>query len=300
MDRTRKHHPTNNFSKQKNEGAFIRVQAKMNSSTQVNGNVSETTGNAQSEIVPTALSTEPGNYKISEPQTDSKKESADVVLDTTGKASLVATVMAESAQGLWEYREIAWVYLNLIRTNGLEGGLNKSTAYKQKNIWYKAYMIQLGEGSDYKDDKPSGGYMKVMVEGKEVDAKTIGEYVEKNEYFKATIIPRLTKMKKFIENDVLKKQKSNPIPSFNGQGYWRDLNNLGNKGDHWDMVRMYYVKFLKGDAKGKYIKVIGSGNNTTFLFDLNGIQKYFKDYPDAMPKNKKDIPLLLYDQLAPK
>jgi hypothetical protein len=294
MDRIRKQRPTfNHSSNQKTDGAFIRVQAKTNHTNQLSENT-------QSQFAPVVLSTQKTDYKVAESETDSKKETNDVVLDKQGKASLVSTVMAESAQGLWEYREIAWVYLNLIRSNGLVGGLNKSTAYKGKNIWYKAYMIQLGEGADFKDDKPTGGFMKVMAEGKEVDAKTIGEYVEKNEYFKTTIIPRLNKMKEFVENEVLNKQKSNPIPSFNGQGYWRDLNNLGDKGDHWDMVRMYYVKFLKGDAGGKYIKVIGSGNNTTFLFDLNGIQKYFKDYPDAMPKNKKDIPLLLYDQLAPK
>lgn len=287
MERKKVARPT--LDNSKNHEPFFRVQAKIN-------NQNSTTSTVESQNT----DIEGTNVQSLDKHADSKTAESEVILDKKQKAALIATVMAESAQGLWEYREIAWVYLNLMRNEGIETGLNRSSAYKQKNIWYKAYMIQLGEGASYKDDIPTGGYMTVTVNGEEVDAKSIGEYVEKNDYFKLTIIPRLTKMKEFIENDVLKKQKSNPIPSFTGQGYWRDLNNLGDKGDHWDMVRMYYVKFLKGEVTGKYIKVIGSGKNTTFLFDLNGIQQFFKKYPDALPKNKKDIPQLLFDQLAPK
>lgn len=207
-------------------------------------------------------------------------------------AQLIATVMAESNQGRYDQREIAWVYLNLISSDGFEAGMKKSSAYKGKSIWYKAYLIKLGFGDEYKDDKAHSRYMKVSEKGKERPAKNIGEYVEENGYFNNTSVPRLNKMKKFIEEDVLKNQDSNPIKGWKGQGYYGDLNNNGNYGDHWNQVRQYYVLKQEGKITGELIKTVGSGRKSTFLFDREGILKFFKENPDHLPKDRSKIKML--------
>ena len=132
MERKKVARPTPNNSK--NHEPFFRAHAIMN-----NQNSTASTVESQNTDI------EGTNIQSFDKQADSKTASSEVVLDKKQKAAFIATVMAESAQGLWEYREIAWVHLNLMRNDGIETGLNRSSAYKQKNIWYKAYMIQLGE-----------------------------------------------------------------------------------------------------------------------------------------------------------
>lgn len=229
-----------------------------------------------------------GPSKKTEKKPEAKTASKQVELTETQKASLVATVMAESKQGEWEYREIAWVYLNLIQSEGFDTGMSRSSAYSQKNIWYKVYMVYLGQGKEYKDD--TSPYLTVMRGGKETKAKNISDYIANNGYFKDTIIPRITKMKDYIQKDVLKKQDKNPLPNFKGQGYWMDLNNYKQKGDHWHVVRQYYLLTLKKKAQGIYIKKIGSGDGTSFLFNLDGIQFFFKEHPTLLPADRSQIP----------
>lgn len=150
-------------------------------------------------------------------------------------------------------------------------------------------MIQLGEGEEFKDDAASR-HMTVGVGKNQRQAKDIGEYVENNGYFKSVSISRLNEMKKYIEEDVLKNQDSNPIKGFKGQGYWMDLNNYGNKGDHWHQMRQYFWLKEEGKIDGEYMKVIGSGKGTTFLFHREKILQYFKDNPDKLPADRSDIP----------
>ena len=221
-----------------------------------------------------------------------------VTLTKKQTAQFIATVMAESNQGKYAQREIAWVYLNLIKDEGFEKGMSKSTAYRMGNaksdpkklgIWYKAYMIKLGYGEEFKDDEAHSRHMKVSENGKERTAKNIGEYVEKNGYFNSTSVSRLNKMKKFIEDDVLKNQDKNPIKGWKGQGFYGDLNNYGEQGDHWNQVRQYYVLKQEGKIKGGLIKTVGSGRNATFLFDREAILKFFEDNPNYLPEDRSKI-----------
>lgn len=216
---------------------------------------------------------------------------ANVNLSDKQKAQLIATVMAETFQGNANQRDVAWIYLNLIKKYGFTSGMNKSSAFKSKNDWYKVYMIELGYGDDYKDDAPSKSterWMKVKDGSTERTANSLEEYRTKNEYFRGSSVGKLNAMKTFIEDTVLKKQSTNPYKGWLGQGYYQDLNNRTNE-DHWDQVRQYYILFTEGKVKGTYIKVLGSGRKATFIFDREKILQFFKDNPSKLPKDRSKI-----------
>lgn len=223
-----------------------------------------------------------------------QKNNNHISLTALQKAELTATVMAESNRGDYDQREIVWVYINLIRKHGFSSGMNNSSAYKGKNDWFKAFMVALGEGEKYRSEKISKNTQKWMQvqDGRTTrTARNIGEYVDKNEYFRIQAKEKLLKMNDFVLT-ALNNQDSNPYPDFTGQGYYQDLNNVNNMGDYWHSIRQYYILWQEGKVKGTYMKVLGSGISATFIFDTDRILQYFDKNPDKIPKDLNKIPKL--------
>jgi hypothetical protein len=172
--------------------------------------------------------------------------------------------------------------------------MNNSSAYKGKNDWFKAFMVALGEGEKYRFDKISKNTQKWMQvqDGKTIrTARNIGEYVDKNEYFRTQAKEKLFRMNDFVIQS-LANQEENPYIGFTGQGYYQDLNNVNNMGDYWHSIRQYYILWQEGKVKGAYMKVLGSGISATFIFDTDRILQYFDKNPDKIPKDLNKIPKL--------
>jgi hypothetical protein len=220
------------------------------------------------------------------------------------KAQLVATVVAESAQGDWNMRCIAWVYVNLIEKYGFDKGMRKSAAFHTKgpndlspqapNHWYKAYLISLGYGQQFKEDKPpqSANMTVGTTSQNERQAETIQEYVSGNQWYIGWIVPRIHQMKNFIIDEVLAKQDQNPLVGYGNQGYYGDLNGWSSNDDFWHQARQYFWLVTEQKADGRWMEIVGDGKNATFLFNSDMIVKYFEQNPDMLPKNRSKIPLL--------
>lgn len=73
---------------------------------------------------------------------------------------------------------------------------------------------------------------------------------------------------------------------FKNQGYWKDLNKEG----FWSTARLYNYEHTKGLNDGEYIHHIKEGNDSTFLFNIEGINEYFKECPPE--HDVKDVPIM--------
>ncbi|HEY4482261.1 MAG TPA: hypothetical protein VI489_05360 [Candidatus Brocadiaceae bacterium] len=221
---------------------------------------------------------------------ESVEEFLSVALNLTSreKNEYIATVLSESDQGNVQPNAIAWVYYNLMVANGVQKGLDESSAHNGKapQGWYKGYMTGLGE-TDYKDQKLPEYIYKY---DKNLKGKTYTDYVQ-SEYYKQIITPRVNKTKNYIENTILKNPASNPYPGFTRQGYWGDLNQLSGpskKDATWKMARAYFWLQKEGKVKNSYVVEFKAGKKTTFIFHQKNVEAYFK-------KNKLPDDVPLYD-----
>ena len=229
---------------------------------------------------------------------------ASISLTELQKAQLVATVVAESAQGDWNMRCIAWVYVNLIGNYGFNKGMRRSAAFHTKgsndfgpqspNHWYKAYLITLGFGDEWKENKPPASAKMTVgtTSQNERQAKTIQEYVTGNQYYIGVIVPRIDEMRSFVVDEVLAKQDQNPLIGFHNQGYYGDLNGWRSNDDFWHQARRYFWMVAEDKLDGRWMEVVGDGKNATFLFNSDKIMEYFKENPDMIPNDRSKIPLL--------
>jgi len=196
------------------------------------------------------------------------------------KVQFIAVVLSESSHGLNNLWDIAWIYFSRVSSMGFEKGMLGSTPYKTKNSNYRLWMYYLNYGNEYKDYNYQGN-------GK------LSVYIKKNGWFTTKIIPRAKSCIKHIKDNVFSSKPKNKYKGWYGQGYYNDLNYnpSDKKGDQWYMTREYYLLQTENKVTKKYVQILEELNEngrikdqTTFLFDVIKIEKYFKDNPKKLPK----------------
>jgi len=212
------------------------------------------------------------------------------------RQELTATVLAESdPKQVGQEKEIRWIYFNLTNQGKDSAGLDKSSAHRLEQPWYKVWL-RLIDGTSYDKDPlpPHKEFQYTDTQGNVVYYKTVGEYCTKNSFATSVAAKRAEKAIGLID-EMYAHPEQNPYPGWTGQGSWDDIQTK------WKDVRCYY--WLQsglpcGDLKPPvtlYIKVLRGKPiaSTTFLFDRNSIEKYFKDHPlpkDVLPLTEKNLP----------
>lgn len=200
-------------------------------------------------------------------------------LTDTQKAKFIAVVLSESSHGFESLWDIAWVYFSRVSDKGFESGLSGSVPYSSKNSNYRLWMYYLGYGNEYKDYNYQGN-------GK------LSDYIKNNGWFTTKILPRAKKCIEYIKKYVFADKPRNKYKGWHGQGYWGDINFNPDdgKGDQWYMAREYYLLQTENKVSKKLIQILvelnGDGkikDQTTFIFDVVGIEKFFKDNPKMLP-----------------
>ena len=185
------------------------------------------------------------------------------------KKKIAAIALAESYAG--QEKDIAWIYYNRWKLQG-EKGLKASVAYRDKGLWYKVWMVALGD-TTFAKDKATYGDPKSY--------QNIGEYVEKHGWFKKVGQARANKVKAIIE-EVFKNPSASPYERWLGQGNLSDFNIETGK---WKQARQYFYLQQAKKVKQHYVKELPAGKSRdySFLFHEVAIQKYFKENPGDLP-----------------
>ena len=184
------------------------------------------------------------------------------------QAKFVATIYAETWGAKNQFEPFSWIYFNLVSRQGFEKGMNNSSAYKDKTYQYK-------KGLELYDT------------GKNEDVNEI---------------------KKIIENKLLINKPLNPYPSWEGQGYYGDMNIRAPKTGSrrvWAYASQYFhlqnkckVKnILVKEFKAEFKNSKGSRDITGYIYNFNEIESYFKNNPKDLPEY--EIGQCKNDKLSP-
>ena len=185
------------------------------------------------------------------------------------KRKIAAIALAESYTGQEEY--IRWIYYNQWKSLE-EQGLNRSVAYRNKGMWYKIWIIALGDKTFANDEGTSGDPKKY---------KSLSEYVEKHGWFREFGQKRADKMKTLID-EVFENPDKNPFKKWLGQGNLDDFNRDDNK---WRKARQYFYLQKENKVKNILVKELSADKveDYSFIFDENKIDDFFNNNPDKLP-----------------
>ena len=191
---------------------------------------------------------------------------------------LTATTLAESGYGRVDMKDIAWVYRNRIVADGFDPGrdwlgMRGSSAYQFKHDNYKLWLTALGDDT-YRDHPARDGWVIDLPNGKRRQAKTVGEFVDQNKGFRQHTLPKVEIVYKFVKETVLPGPVPEELRGFKRQGYWRDMQL--DKFEWW-IARRYLYLWKTGVVDGRYMHVVGTGSDTTFLFNGGAIETYFNN-----------------------
>ncbi|GAB5417235.1 MAG: hypothetical protein Crog4KO_21010 [Crocinitomicaceae bacterium] len=187
---------------------------------------------------------------------------------------LAATAYAEGANQGYSLRKIVWVYINNVRRYKYKTAMSWSAAYNDKQWLFKKFMYVTGQGDEYKNDICYSG-------------KTFGELFVKGE--PDTLMNQLLD---FTNTYVGEEAEAVPkrFSSLESQGYYNDMNLNYKSGDKakWHKARLYLLHKLKKKVStedySRYIQVVGTHENLTFLYDQYHIQEYLdKQFPSGIP-----------------
>ncbi|MDO5656396.1 MAG: hypothetical protein Q4G27_09685 [Flavobacteriaceae bacterium] len=210
------------------------------------------------------------------------------------KNEFIATVFCESGLGEWELREVGWIYFNLVSDLKFQTALNRSSAHKEENIWYKTCMCYITNKVKYKNDQ-APKYAQVATDW--FGEETYGDFVD-SDIFNRNYKSRIDKLRNYIEQYIFSSTPRQKYKGWYGQGYWGDMMIIdGRDNGKWHKARQYYWLQLSGRVSKKYVQILISKNrgktkklrnnwenNTTFIFDENSIIEYFEKNPSMLPK----------------
>ncbi|GAB5416635.1 MAG: hypothetical protein Crog4KO_21230 [Crocinitomicaceae bacterium] len=199
------------------------------------------------------------------------------------EAQFKATVLAETSHGLSGLKDISWIYFSRITDKGWTKAMNGSAALKNKDPNFRLWMYYQGFGDEYKDYNYMG-------------AGKLSKYVKSNGWFTGKIEPRGKAYMAFMDKTVLSDNPKNKYQNWHGQGFWGDINRnpSDGKGDQWYMARQYYLLQVEGKVSERLVVMLeelnGDGqikDQTSFIFNVKAIEKYFNDNPNQLPKPEK-------------
>ncbi len=194
------------------------------------------------------------------------------------KRKLTATILAESADGQEE--TIRWVYETNTRKAGGLKGLEKSTAYKKTEVWYKVWLYMLGDQTHASDALPTEGSRAKSFVG----YKTVKEFCDKNGWMQSVARRRAEKTKKLVDA-MYKEGATNPYKDWIGQGNIDDFN---RNDSYWRAAREYYWLQVDKKVNEKLVEIIPGSpkSRTQFLFHADKIKKHFDNYKKLSDKSK--------------
>ena len=210
------------------------------------------------------------------------------------KNEFIATVFCETGLGEGELREIGWVYFNLVSDLKFETALDRSSAHRQENIWYKSCMCYITNKMKFKDvEAPKSYQNNPMTFGE----KTFGDFVD-SKIFKNNYKSKIDILKDFIEKFMFISNPKQKYKGWYGQGDWADMLIIdGRDNGKWHKARQYWFLQLKGEVTKKFVEILPSKtknkltnltkrseNSTSFIYDEDRIIKYFNDNPNKLPE----------------
>jgi hypothetical protein len=197
------------------------------------------------------------------------------------KQHFVATVLAEALTGQSQETDIGWVYFNLVNAAGGEGGLSKSTAFRDKKPLYKVWMQFQGD-TTYADD-PLPQDKRSGFEG----YTSVADYCTRNSWARAQYDSRGKAVRDQYDR-MFTQPDTNPIKGWTGQGNLNDINNISNKDIYWTKARAYLWLQHDDTTVPQLVKEIGKGSGRQFVFNADAIKAYYDQHP--LPAEVKQWP----------
>lgn len=194
------------------------------------------------------------------------------------KRTMTAVILAESAPG--QESDIRWMYLQRVTAKGGAAGLNASSAYKAKGIWFKIWLQILGDETYADTVLPAN--KKEFADFKE---QTVADFCAKNGYIEKYAVPRATALREDVDK-MFTSPEDNPYKGWDGQGNLADFNNESNKDVYWKRARAYYWLQQRNEVKETLVKVLADGKKTQVIFNGKAIDAYWRKHtlPDDVPK----------------
>ena len=189
------------------------------------------------------------------------------------KKKMTATVLAEAYPGQEDV--IRWVYYNRMLTDGFEKALRASNAYRKDGIWYRIWMIALG------DAEFSRKYGRLPYPNH--PGTTISKYMQ-GAYAQKFILPRARELHKSIEA-MFTQKVVNPYEGWIGQGNLQDINIDSGK---WREARQYLHLQMAGKVTNRWIVELPSSSgsaNYSYIFHETAIHQFFKRNRALLPRN---------------
>lgn len=209
------------------------------------------------------------------------------------KAKIISIAVGESKGSHALIESIPWIYFNLTKRYGIESGLSKSSFYtgKDSDTSYRSFricMYYLGKGQQYQNDIIQAMKPKM----------TIKQYVEtKNGNFEKIMKPALDYAKKYLYEKMFISKPVNPYPTWEGQGYYNDMNIRKIHDYHkiWALASLYLFLQRKGKVRELLVKEFIEKDwygydATTYLYDSNKILEFFDNNPNLIPKDLEKLP----------
>jgi hypothetical protein len=192
------------------------------------------------------------------------------------KRTLAAVILAESAAG--QEGDIRWIYLQRVTAAGGVAGLNASSAYKGRGIWYRIWLYVLGDETHGADPLPA------KKEFEDYKGQTVADFCTKNGWIKTVATPRAQRMVTQVE-EMFTAPESNPYKGWEGQGNLADFNNESNDDVYWKRARAYFWLQQEHKVDEIHVKVLPAGKSTQVLFNAKAIAGYWAS--NALPA---DVP----------
>ena len=192
------------------------------------------------------------------------------------KRQLTATILAESPES--QLDKVRWVYYATTNKAGGVQGLEKSSAFKYKQHWYKVWLFLLGDQTYAGSALPQTGEQGKFFIG----FSTVKDFCVNNGYMKTVAANRAARARQLVEE--MYAGATNPYPGWTGQGNVTDFN---RDDDYWRSARYYYWLQVGGEVKEKYVGVLSEGASTQFIFDADGIKEYLNRTKQKVPAEVK-------------
>lgn len=196
-------------------------------------------------------------------------------------------MLAEAEPGGTQDEKVAWVYFTFVEARrGGEQALSKSNAFKNKQLWFRVWMVALDDTRHAKDEDAIPGFSETPV--------ALRDYVA-SRYFQQAHQPRADGMVKVVRA-MYATPSNNPYQDVTNQGSagYGPGSDINRTDEPWHQARLYYWLGKCGELvkppSGLTVEIITAKNSQyqTVLINANAIRAYFKEHPEQL---KKDVNL---------
>lgn len=197
---------------------------------------------------------------------------------------MAATVLAEAEPEGSQDEATAWVYYTFVEENG-EGkdALNRSSAFRLKQVWFKVWMVALGDPTHADEKETIRGYSDTPV--------VLKDYVASKYFQQSGPQRRADNMVRTVQT-IYADPSKNPYKGMTNQGSAGYGSSDLNRDDSlWKQARQYHWLKRCGELAepdtGRSIEILTAKNKNwqTVLFNASAIAAYFKKHPEQLSKS---------------